>query len=86
MVQLGQAAINGEVEDPFSGRRARQYRAVEPGEVPAPASVQLPRRASRAQLESEVARLRAENKALKSKLDGTSNREASGSLANETVQ
>jgi predicted ArsR family transcriptional regulator len=89
MVRLGQAAINRVVEDPVSGRRARQYRAVEPGEIPPPASVQLRRRASRAQLEKEIARLQAENKALQSNLSGTVNRKASrssSSTADGSVQ
>ena len=73
MVRMGQAAINGIVEDPISGRQARQYRAVEPGEIPPPASVQLHRpRTNRAQLEKEIARLRAENEALKLKLGSKS--------------
>ena len=68
-VESGNAAINAEVKDPVSGHWVRQYRAVEPGEIPVPASTQLrPRRAHRAQLESEVARLTAENEALTLKL------------------
>jgi predicted ArsR family transcriptional regulator len=66
LVKLGRAAIAGAVKDPISGYSARQYRAVEPGEIPA--RVQLLRRASRAQLENEIARLRAENEALKARL------------------
>ena len=69
LVDLGQAIITRLVEDPVSGHRVRQYRAVELGEIPPSPSVELrPRRASRAKLEAEIARLAAENEALKSKL------------------
>ena len=70
LVGLGLVAINRVVSDPISGHRARQYRAVEPGEQPpASAEVARPRRKSRGQLLAENARLAAENEALKSKLD-----------------
>jgi len=66
---LGLVVVNSEVNDPVSGRQARQYRAIEPGETPPPSPNALrPGRISRAQWEAEVERLRAEIVALKRRL------------------
>lgn len=84
LVESRVVVINAVVKDPISGRLARQYRALMPGETPPPVAEQLQaRRASRTQLEAEIVHLRAENEALKSKLDGAGKRKAGGASASK---